>query len=216
MTIHAAFAIVLTNAIAQPQGVFTFKLATVHWSESNLPQDDNFCLDLPGGNAESGQPVWLWECNGLENQNWIFADGSIKPTADQTKCLDIVRHPFPQHCRHYPRCDHVGKYDVELNDCSSVSVQWGYGTGVAPNMFGDSHYTGQFSNKNSKVIYVVNQVPGDDAGRNTSYWPHCLDYLPNSHSVPALQKGDFMSAGCPQDFSQWELQPVASEIESIV
>lgn len=33
--------------------------------------DDNFCLDVPGGNLVEGQTVWLWECvDGLATQQW--------------------------------------------------------------------------------------------------------------------------------------------------
>lgn len=47
------------------------------------------CLDLPGGNTENGTPLWLWTCNGLENQAWTFADsGMIVYRADPSKCID--------------------------------------------------------------------------------------------------------------------------------
>jgi len=49
-------------------------------------------LDLPGGNTQNGQLLQLWDCNGLDNQKWIFASGAwkIQYAADPSKCIDNI------------------------------------------------------------------------------------------------------------------------------
>ena len=50
----------------------------------------DFCLDLNGGDTTNGNLVQVWECNGLANQQWVFADGTfqIQYYADKSKCVD--------------------------------------------------------------------------------------------------------------------------------
>merc|ERR1719403_176766 len=38
----------------------------------------DFCLDLNGGDTTNGNFVQVWECNGLPNQQWVFADGTFQ------------------------------------------------------------------------------------------------------------------------------------------
>jgi len=47
------------------------------------------CLDLAGGDTTNGNAVQVWECSGLENQQWVFGDDyHIRYFADQSKCVD--------------------------------------------------------------------------------------------------------------------------------
>jgi hypothetical protein len=52
--------------------------------------DTGKCLDLVGGDTSNGTPIWLWDCNGFENQAWTFASDSwtIVYQADTSKCID--------------------------------------------------------------------------------------------------------------------------------
>lgn len=47
------------------------------------------CLDLFGGDTSNGNQVGVWECSGLDSQNWVFGDDwSIRYFNDQSKCVD--------------------------------------------------------------------------------------------------------------------------------
>lgn len=56
----------------------------------NLVTSDGLCLDIPGDNIATGQPLWTWECAGTENQQFIFAEDSWRITAasDPSLCID--------------------------------------------------------------------------------------------------------------------------------
>jgi hypothetical protein len=46
------------------------------------------CFDVPDNNRTSGQQLQLWKCSDVEQQKFIFSDGSIK-TTDGSFCLDV-------------------------------------------------------------------------------------------------------------------------------
>merc|ERR1712194_723051 len=50
------------------------------------------CLDLPGGDTSNGNQLQLWDCNGYNNQKWIFAANAYKIVyADNpSKCIDVA------------------------------------------------------------------------------------------------------------------------------
>jgi len=58
-------------------------------ADHNLLTSAGLCLDLPGEIA-NGQPLWIWECNGHQNQEFIFAEGSWSITVgtDSAFCVD--------------------------------------------------------------------------------------------------------------------------------
>jgi len=41
-----------------------------NWSMG--PPVGQLCFDIPGGDLTNGNIVWLWDCNGSPNQQWIF------------------------------------------------------------------------------------------------------------------------------------------------
>ncbi|MGA5471050.1 ricin-type beta-trefoil lectin domain protein [Streptomyces arboris] len=50
------------------------------------------CLDVPGHNFNDGQPLFMWDCNGAEAQQWRFgSDGTIRA---RDKCLDVANANF--------------------------------------------------------------------------------------------------------------------------
>lgn len=51
-----------------------------------------YCLDIPGGNIQSGQPMWMWECSGSDSQQFgFFDDGyAIYPVKGDNICLDVA------------------------------------------------------------------------------------------------------------------------------
>ncbi|MGW9301409.1 ricin-type beta-trefoil lectin domain protein [Streptomyces cyaneofuscatus] len=50
------------------------------------------CLDVPGHNFNDGQPLFMWDCNGAEAQQWRFgSDGTIRA---KDKCLDVANANF--------------------------------------------------------------------------------------------------------------------------
>jgi len=60
-----------------------------YFYQTITPQSDsNLCVDLPGGNTENGQSLWLWECGGWESQRWRFDNSQIRYAPDESKCID--------------------------------------------------------------------------------------------------------------------------------
>merc|ERR1719253_827252 len=52
--------------------------------------DNKKCLDLRGGKQDNGNPIQIWDCNGVQsNQNWVRKDGTIRLGANQNKCIDF-------------------------------------------------------------------------------------------------------------------------------
>ncbi|MFD3738073.1 ricin-type beta-trefoil lectin domain protein [Streptomyces sp. NPDC058629] len=50
------------------------------------------CIDVPGHNFNDGQPLFMWDCNGAEAQQWRFgSDGTIRA---RDKCLDVANANF--------------------------------------------------------------------------------------------------------------------------
>lgn len=47
------------------------------------------CLDLPGGNTDNGNSLWMWECNSFDNQLWHLSAEQLLYAAVPTKCLDV-------------------------------------------------------------------------------------------------------------------------------
>jgi len=48
------------------------------------------CMDLTGGDLQSGNKIQIWDCNGIEiNQNWIYSEGALRSGVDQSKCVDL-------------------------------------------------------------------------------------------------------------------------------
>merc|ERR1712048_1385689 len=41
------------------------------------------CLDLPGSNTDNGNFLWVWDCDGADNQQWLFDnDGQLTTKLD--------------------------------------------------------------------------------------------------------------------------------------
>jgi hypothetical protein len=55
----------------------------------NLVSSDGLCLDVPGDNLAEGQSLWMWDCSGTENQQFIFADDSWRITAARNTSLCV-------------------------------------------------------------------------------------------------------------------------------
>ena len=74
------------------------------------------CLDVEPGNAASGTPVWIWDCNGGDAQKWTYDPGSgtVRNPA-LGKCLDVQWGNF------------VGGTPVWIWDCNGGDAQkWTY------------------------------------------------------------------------------------------
>ncbi|MDX2543128.1 ricin-type beta-trefoil lectin domain protein [Streptomyces sp. WI04-05B] len=50
--------------------------------------DSGRCLDVPGGNTESGTELTLWDCNGGSNQQWSYDTATKTLGVYGSKCLD--------------------------------------------------------------------------------------------------------------------------------
>jgi len=58
------------------------------WKTLTPMQDTMLCIDVPGGVPRNGLMLWLWECNGSENQRWVFDNYQIRFGADESMCID--------------------------------------------------------------------------------------------------------------------------------
>jgi len=59
------------------------------WYKTITPEENHeLCLDTPGGNAFNGNQLWLWECNGMDSQHWVFDNYQIRYGGDENFCID--------------------------------------------------------------------------------------------------------------------------------
>ena len=86
--VHAAFshrsdpAAFVAHPVNRTRGDSVFNIA--------LASDSSKCLDLPGGDTSAGTMLEIWDCNGLSNQQWVFAPDSwrIQPATNKGMCID--------------------------------------------------------------------------------------------------------------------------------
>ena len=73
----------------------------------------NKCLDLAGGSTANGTAIQIWDCNGLENQQWVYDTISqeIRYLSDSRKCVDVARGSVNNGTR------------LEIWDCNGSSQQ---------------------------------------------------------------------------------------------
>lgn len=75
------------------------------------------CFDLYGANTTDGNKIEIWDCNGLDNQKWVFAAGTyeIQYAKDTSKCIDLPGGSL----------DNGNK--LQIWTCNGLSNQkWGY------------------------------------------------------------------------------------------
>jgi len=61
------------------------------WYKTITPEENHMlCIDVPGGNAYNGNQLWLWECNGMDSQHWVFDNWQIRYGGDENFCIDAV------------------------------------------------------------------------------------------------------------------------------
>lgn len=47
------------------------------------------CLDVQGNDQTPGTAVAIWDCNGQQNQGWVFTGSGELRTFDESRCLDV-------------------------------------------------------------------------------------------------------------------------------
>ena len=88
----------------------------------------NLCLDVQGGQAAAGTPVWLWDCNGSNAQRWVYDRQS-----------GAIRNPVYNRCLDVQEADPAPGTPVWLWDCNETEAQqWTYDpeTGVLQSALG--------------------------------------------------------------------------------
>lgn len=154
----------------------------------------NLCVDVPGGDAYDGAPLWLWECYGGESQQWLLTDegdhlNEIRYGADPSFCLthgnEVSDGPHPV----WPTYTFVAK----LGDCQGGSFhQWQWWRG---------HVAG--NNPNETIVSL------EDGGHNDA----CLMKDPQSQSNgQPLLVSPCTSDASGQKFEhqfEWAFSPVA-------
>lgn len=132
--------------------------------------DTGKCLDLVGGNTDNGTPIWIWDCNGFENQAWTFASDSwtIVYQPDPSKCIDAG--------------DMSDGNQLQIWDCNGMDQQiWGFDSDLSSiylaNSAGDASKCmdlagGDTSNGNAIQVWECNGewnqqwYPPSDPGGN--------------------------------------------------
>jgi len=113
----------------------------------------NKCLDLPGGKTDNGALLWLWSCNGLTNQQWIFAADTwkIQYAGNPNKCIDALG---------WKGVKGAGTR-LGLWDCNGLDSQkWGYDSSLKTIYLASSQ-----SNAN-----LCMDLPGEDDGAPIDVW----------------------------------------------
>lgn len=79
-------------------------------------ESPSHCLDVPNGNIEEGQVVWLWECiKDSPTQDWQWSSAAIWEYSGQ-----LSLHEYPDWC--LERSDSEGGYPF-LASCSDSEAQ---------------------------------------------------------------------------------------------
>merc|ERR1712025_441925 len=74
-----------SNETAHAQGGCTDRVV-----QFRLMRDTNKCLDVRGGQVTDGAQLQIWDCNGHENQNFMWcSDGRIVSAVNDNMCLDV-------------------------------------------------------------------------------------------------------------------------------
>lgn len=114
-----------------PWGAFTLAL------QSDTKQE-MLCLDLPGGDTTDGNALWVWDCNGSDNQRWIWdADTwQIQYAADPSKCVDAGTYGVSESlmiwsCDSWTVRDAWQQWSFDRNSGSMYNGYWGYGEDFA-------------------------------------------------------------------------------------
>ena len=89
------FRVMCSSLCPQMAGTFSIVVCTVaaatadSWYKTSTPEENhNLCLDAPSGNAFNGNMLWLWECNGMNAQIWVFDNYQIRYGGDENFCID--------------------------------------------------------------------------------------------------------------------------------
>merc|ERR1740117_2810555 len=110
-----------------------YKTITPYWNH-------NLCLDLPGANPYNGNTLWLWECNGMDGQIWVFDNYQIRYGADENYCIDAR--------------DMSDGVQLMVWECNGMDQQtWGYddsaqrvyidGSSICLDLWEDQQWNGQ-------------------------------------------------------------------------
>jgi len=110
----------------------------------------NSCLELSGGNSAYGQPIDLWDCNGLVNQAWYWAPGDYQ--------IELAGHNLPGMCIDLPGGSAYNGNPLWLWGCNGgESQQWEYDS--------DAHTI----HYKADPTYCID-VPGGDTTNGNQLW----------------------------------------------
>jgi len=174
------------------------------WKTFTPDGNHNLCLDVPGGNAFNGNPLWLWECNGQDSQIWVFdSNNQIRFGADETFCVDAG--------------DMSNGFQLMLWDCNYQDQQtWGYdsaelkiyvlNTGTCVDWYDGDSDNGQAFHiwecnglSNQRWDLWDSGAPGGGGGGGANFFPsdHCMydtGTWPSFNTQSDLQNDQYWSA----------------------
>lgn len=106
------------------------------WYKTLTPSDNNdLCIDVPGGYAYNGNSLWLWSCSGMASQIWVFDNWQVRYGADENYCLDAGdmgngQQLFLWECNGYPQqtwaydADAARVYLADTATCLDYYTSW--------------------------------------------------------------------------------------------
>lgn len=115
------------------------------------------CLDLPGGDTSDGNPLWVWDCDGGDNQKWAWNGLQIQydGTATWTHCVDVPGGSLDEGVQ------------LQIWQCLGLPQQnWGYDSGEGSvysyNSLSDASMCMRLADPNSNGAPVLLAGCGED------------------------------------------------------
>merc|ERR1712028_289433 len=110
-------------------------VAASSWYKTITPSDHPLlCLALwSGSKPVDGTKLFLLECDGTDDQKWVFDNSQIRYGADENFCVDAID---------MTDSDLEGQLSqLELRDCNAEAQQsWGYDADVSTIYIADSSF----------------------------------------------------------------------------
>ena len=125
-TYHQGTGIALMGASNYNGNQFVTYTSNTGWNQLlYMNSDDTIrvggrCLDLKNGNKSNRSVIQLWDCNGGNNQKWVYdTEGRIRLKADTNWCIDndygnVNALVYLNGCGSYTETFRAGEYEMRI------------------------------------------------------------------------------------------------------
>ncbi|MEV0570721.1 glycosyl hydrolase [Dactylosporangium sp. NPDC050588] len=79
----------LVSAVAVASTLISLHVASAAVGAPVVSVASSRCLDVTGNASTNGTQVQIWDCNGQQNQGWVFTAAGELRTFNERKCLDV-------------------------------------------------------------------------------------------------------------------------------